>query len=110
MTKAIRGAALLLALAVFAGAADPQPAGAQTKSKDKAKDAAVQEKDKAAATGAMFELYKDTAGEFRFRMRDGDGNLLATSGKGYKEKADCQKVIDTIKQFAGRAKVDDQSK
>jgi uncharacterized protein YegP (UPF0339 family) len=59
---------------------------------------------------AVFELYKDKSGEFRFRFKDADGDLLATSGKGYKTKPDCQTVIDTIKSEAARAKVDDQSK
>ena len=44
------------------------------------------------------------------RLKDGDGTLLATSGKGYKTKADCQKVIDTIKRDAGKAKVEDMAK
>ena len=35
---------------------------------------------------------------------------LATSGKGYKSKADCQKVIDTIRKEAAKAKLDDQAK
>jgi len=62
------------------------------------------------AKGAAFELYKDKAGEFRFRLKDADGDLLAISGKGYKTKPDIQTVIDTIKSEAARAKVDDQSK
>ena len=33
--------------------------------------------------------------------------LPATSGKGYKTKADCLKVIDTIKSAAGRAKIEE---
>jgi len=62
------------------------------------------------AAAAAFELYKDKAGEFRFRLKDAEGDLLAISGKGYKAKPDVQKVIDTIKTHAARAKVDDQSK
>jgi uncharacterized protein YegP (UPF0339 family) len=52
---------------------------------------------KPATTAAVFEMYEDKSGEFRFRLRDGDGNLLAISGKGYDKKADCQMVIDSIK-------------
>jgi len=62
------------------------------------------------SAAAAFELYKDKAGEFRFRLKDAEGDLLAISGKGYKTKPDIQKVIDTIKSDAARAKVDDQSK
>ena len=53
---------------------------------------------------------KDKGGEYRFRLKDADGTLLATSGKGYDKKADCQKVIDTIKQTAAKAKVEEDTK
>ena len=59
---------------------------------------------------ATFELYKDKAGEYRFRLTDHEGVVLAISGKGYEKKADAQKAIDTIKSAAAKAKVDDQSK
>ncbi len=77
--------------------------------------ATAQEKGKAKDKGtppatATFELYKDRGGEFRFRFKDGEGNLLASSGKGYEKKADCQKAIDIIKREAAKAKVDDQAK
>jgi uncharacterized protein YegP (UPF0339 family) len=72
--------------------------------KDEAKDT------KGTATGvATFELYKDSADEFRFRLRDGEGTLLATSGKGYKTKADCQRVIEAIRSAAARAKLEDET-
>ena len=100
MRKPVQLMALLVVLAVLAGAFSlPAAANAQ---KDKGKG-------KAAAT-AVLELYKDNAGEFRFRLNDDEGTLLATSGKGYKTKADCQKVIDTIKKGAAKAKLDDQGK
>ena len=67
-------------------------------------------KDGKAVATATFELYADSAKEFRFRLRDGDGALLATSGKGYKTKAECQKVIEAIRRDAARAKLDDQTK
>ncbi len=54
--------------------------------------------------GVHFEIYKDTAGEYRFRLKDGD-TLLCSSGKGYEKKADCQKIVDAIKAGAGKAKV-----
>jgi uncharacterized protein YegP (UPF0339 family) len=103
MGKMVRNTVLLLVLATLAGAFGLSVAAAQQK--DKAKD---KDKGKAAAAAA-FELYKDSAGEFRFRLKDDEGTLLAASGKGYKTKADCQKVIDTIKREAAKAKVDDQT-
>jgi uncharacterized protein YegP (UPF0339 family) len=98
MRKVIRGLVMVLVLAspiVFAG---PRVADAQDK------------KDKAPAGTAVFEVYKDRGGEFRFRLKDADGNLLAIAGKGYDKKADCQAVIDAIKKDAAKAKVEDESK
>ena len=76
-----------------------------------AQDKAKATKDKETkATAAVFEVYKDKGGEFRFRLKDADGTLLAISGKGYETKADCQKIIDTIKSQAAKAKVEDDTK
>jgi uncharacterized protein YegP (UPF0339 family) len=98
MKRLIGILAVVLIVAVFAGVAGLPDAAGQGKGKAKA------------AASATFELYKDNADEFRFRLVDGEGELMATSGKGYKTKADCQKVINAIKQDAAKAKVDDQSK
>jgi uncharacterized protein YegP (UPF0339 family) len=94
------GLAAALILVGALGVAGPHVVDAQDK-KDKAKPA---------TTAAAFEMYKDRSGGFRFRLKDADGNLLAISGKGYEEKVDCQKVIDTIKKEAAKAKVEDATK
>jgi uncharacterized protein YegP (UPF0339 family) len=101
MRKVVHGLVAALALAVGVGLSCPDFAAGQDKKKGK--DV------KGAAAAAVFELYKDSAGEFRFRLKEDDGALLATSGKGYKTKADCQKVIDTIRALAARAKVEDKT-
>ena len=98
MKKVIRGLVMALVIASPIVFASPHVAEAQDK------------KDKAAATTAVFEVYKDRGGEFRFRLKDADGNLLAISGKGYDKKADCQAAIDAIKKDAAKAKVEDQTK
>jgi uncharacterized protein YegP (UPF0339 family) len=91
-------AALILVGAL--GVVGPHVADAQDK----------KEKAKPATTAVVFEMYKDRSGEFRFRLKDAEGNLLAISGKGYDKKADCQTVIDTIKKEAAKAKVEDATK
>jgi uncharacterized protein YegP (UPF0339 family) len=95
MQEIMRTLVLPLALAAAVGVAVLGSAGAQEK-KDK-------DKKPAAAATAVFELYVDTADEFRFRLKDAEGVLLVTSGKGYRTKADCQEVIDTIRSTAARA-------
>jgi uncharacterized protein len=44
-----------------------------------------------------FELYKDKKGEFRWRLRHSNGNILATSSEGYKAKASAAKCIENVK-------------
>jgi uncharacterized protein len=48
----------------------------------------------------QFELYKDKKGEFRWRLRHGNGNILATSSEGYKAKASANKCIENVKASA----------
>ncbi|ELE6564532.1 YegP family protein [Vibrio parahaemolyticus] len=44
-----------------------------------------------------FELYKDTAGEYRFRLKAGNGqNILASEG--YTTKSSCENGIDSVKK------------
>ncbi|TOM79622.1 YegP family protein [Vibrio parahaemolyticus] len=46
-----------------------------------------------------FELYKDTAGEYRFRLKAGNGqNILASEG--YTTKSSCENGIDSVKKNA----------
>lgn len=58
---------------------------------------------------AVFEVYQDKSEEYRFRFKEGD-TILAISGKGYKTKADVEKVIDQIKKDAAKAKVVEEKK
>lgn len=51
-----------------------------------------------------FEVYKDKAGEFRFRLKASNGEIIAT-GEGYKSKAGCLKGIASIKTNAPEAAV-----
>lgn len=44
-----------------------------------------------------FEIYPDAKMEFRWRLLDSDGKNIATSGQGYKAKADCTKMVDNFK-------------
>ena len=95
--KAVRHLVLALALAGAVGAAGSHFAAAQEK---KAKDRDT----KGVAT---FELYKDAGNKYRFRFKDAEGVTLAIAPHGYDTKADCQKVVETIRTTAGRAKVTD---
>ena len=43
-----------------------------------------------------FEVYKDKAGEIRFRLKAGNGEIIVVS-EGYKAKDGCLKGIDSVK-------------
>lgn len=55
-----------------------------------------------------FEIYKDKAGEYRFRIKATNGNILASS-EGYKAKASAVNAIDRIKSDASGAETIDNS-
>ena len=57
---------------------------------------------------ATFEVYKDKAGEYRWRLRSTNKQLLASSGEGYKEKRDCIAAIESVKKAATDAPVEEQ--
>lgn len=58
---------------------------------------------------ATFELYKDKAGEFRWRLRHDNGNIIADSGEGYKNKADAINGIESVKENAPGAPIEEQA-
>jgi uncharacterized protein YegP (UPF0339 family) len=55
-----------------------------------------------------FEVYKDKAGEFRFRFKASNGETMFSS-EGYKAKASALHAIESIKKNAPGATVDDQT-
>ena len=51
-----------------------------------------------------FEVYADKRGEFRFRLKATNGQIIAV-GEGYKAKASCLKGIESIRKNAPEAPV-----
>ena len=43
-----------------------------------------------------FELYKDKAGEFRFRLKAGNGQIILAS-EGYKQRASAENGIESVR-------------
>ena len=52
-----------------------------------------------------FEVYKDKAGEYRWRLKAANGAVLATPGQGYKAKADAKNGIEVVKKAATSEKI-----
>jgi len=53
-----------------------------------------------------FEIYKDVAGEYRFRLKAPNGEIIAIS-EGYTTKYSCQQGVDAVKKYAPSATTSD---
>ena len=53
----------------------------------------------AAAKRPRFEIYVDNAGEFRFRLKATNGEIIAAS-EGYKAKESCENGIASVRESA----------
>lgn len=60
------------------------------------------------AKNPKFEIYTDKAGEFRFRLKATNGEIIAT-GEGYKAKSGCMNGIESIKKNAPDANVENKA-
>ncbi|MGF7058640.1 YegP family protein [Brassicibacter mesophilus] len=55
-----------------------------------------------------FEIFKDRAGEYRFRLKAPNGQIIAVS-EGYTTKTACKNGIEAVKRYASTATVSDLS-
>lgn len=51
-----------------------------------------------------FEIYLDKAGEYRFRLKATNGQIIAT-GEGYKTLANCENGVQSVKKNAPEAEI-----
>lgn len=51
-----------------------------------------------------FEVFKNSKGEYQFRLKAGNGEVIAT-GESYSSKAACEKGIESVRKNAVDAKV-----
>ena len=57
---------------------------------------------------AKFVIQKDKSGQFRFNLKAGNGEIIATS-EAYTTKAGCKNGIESVKKNAPVAEVVDES-
>ncbi|SDT67140.1 YegP family protein [Jiangella sp. DSM 45060] len=55
-----------------------------------------------------FELYKDKSDQYRFRLKAGNGEVIAV-GEAYASKSGALNGIDSIRRNAVDAEIDDQT-
>ena len=58
---------------------------------------------------ATFEMYVDKAGEYRWRLVHQNGNIIADSGEGYTQKDGCENGIQSVKENAPDAPIEDKT-
>ena len=54
-----------------------------------------------------FEMYTDKAGEFRFRLKATNGQVIAVS-EGYAAKASCLNGVESVRKNAAEGKIEEQ--
>ena len=57
-----------------------------------------------------FEIYKGHNGDWRWRLRTQNGNVIADSAEGYAHRSDCERGIELVKSSAGASVVDMSTK
>ncbi|PVV82737.1 HVO_2922 family protein [Dehalogenimonas alkenigignens] len=58
---------------------------------------------------ATFELFKDKGGEFRWRLRHQNGNIITDSAEGYQSRESAVNGINSVINNAPSAPVVDQT-
>jgi len=58
---------------------------------------------------AKFEIYKDKTAEFRWRLTHTNGQVIANSGESYNAKANVMNGINSVKENAPGATIEDKT-
>ena len=56
-------------------------------------------------TNPKFELYQDKAGEYRFRLKARNGQIIAVS-EGYTSRSSCENGIESVRKNAAEATIE----
>ena len=51
-----------------------------------------------------FEIYQDKAGEWRWRLRASNGNLVAITEEGYVSKENVIRALESVRRIAAESK------
>ena len=54
---------------------------------------------------AKFEVYKDKAGKYRFRLKVPNGEVIATTSEGYRSKKSWMNGIQSVKKNVLKPKI-----
>lgn len=54
-----------------------------------------------------FEIYPDSAGNYRWRLKSSNGQTVASSGEGFDSRSNAKRAAENVKANAGSATVED---
>jgi len=52
-----------------------------------------------------YEIFKDKAGKFRFRLVASNGEIIAASEEGFESRQTCESTIELVRTCAAEAKI-----
>ena len=58
---------------------------------------------------AKFQIFQDRSGEYRWRLRANNNEIIADSAEGYVAKRDCEHGLELVKTLAPSAEIEDQT-
>ncbi|HEX5989125.1 MAG TPA: DUF1508 domain-containing protein [Solirubrobacterales bacterium] len=53
-----------------------------------------------------FEIYADKGSSYRWRLKAGNGQIVATSGESFDSRSNAKRAAENVKANAGSASVD----
>lgn len=56
---------------------------------------------------AKFEIYADVSGKYRWRLKDGNGQKVASSGESFDSRSNAKRAAENVKSTAPSADVED---
>jgi len=56
---------------------------------------------------AKFEVYADSAGKYRWRLKANNGEKIASSGESFASRENARRAAKTVKETAGGATIED---
>jgi len=59
--------------------------------------------------GLKFQIYRDSKGGYRWKLKATNGKVIATGGESYTAKASCLSGIDLVMKGAASATIEDNS-
>lgn len=54
-----------------------------------------------------FEIYADTSGKYRWRLRDGNSEKVASSGESFDSRSNAKRAAENVKATAPNAEIED---